>query len=153
MYGGRLRSLLDSNDRELMLNRFRSLTPDSAARWGRMGAPQMLAHLSDQMRHTLGDAAAAPRNGPLRLPVVKQLVMYWLPWPKGRIKGPPEAFVSQPTTWGEDFASFLALVERFVELSERVAWPDHAIFGRMSRRSWGWFCHRHFDHHLRQFGA
>jgi len=29
----------------------------------------------------------------------------------------------------------------------------HAFFGPMTRQSWGYFCHRHFDYHLRQFGA
>lgn len=111
-----LRSLLDSRDRQRLVQRFETVSPDAAPLWGRMSAPQMLVPLSDQMRHTLGDAEAAPRPGPLRLPLIRQLVMYWLPWPKGRVKGPPEAFVTPPTTWG-------------------------------------WFCHRHFDHHLRQFGA
>jgi hypothetical protein len=70
-----------------------------------MNAPQMLTHLSDQMRHALGAAPAAPRSGPL-LPVIKHLIMYWFPWPKGRIKGPPEAFLTQPTTWESDLRQF-----------------------------------------------
>jgi hypothetical protein len=118
-----------------------------------MSAPQMLTHLSDQMRHTLGDARAAPRPGPLRWPILKQLVMYWLPWPKGHVRGPPEAFVTAPTTWSADLGTFETLIWRFVEAEDRVRWPEHALFGSMTRRSWGYFCHRHFDYHLRQFGA
>jgi hypothetical protein len=118
-----------------------------------MNAPKMLAHLSDQMRHALGDARAAPQRGPLRLPIVKHVVMYWLPWPKGRIKGPPEAFLTQPTTWERDLATLLGLVDRLVSDDERATWPDHPIFGSMSRQSWARFSHRHFDHHLRQFGV
>ena len=136
-----------------MLGRFRALRPDAAARWGRMDAPRMLAHLSDQMRHTLGDAPTTPRHGPLRWPVIKPLVMFWLPWPKGRVKGPREAFVSKPTVWDADLAAFERLVERFVSAEARTEWPDHALFGSMTRQTWGKFCHRHFDHHLRQFGA
>jgi len=118
-----------------------------------MSAPQMLTHLSDQMRHTLGDARAAPRPGPLRWPILKQLVMYWLPWPKGHVRGLPEAFVTAPTTWSADLGTFETLIGRFVEAADRVRWPEHALFGAMTRRSWGYFCHRHFDCHLRQFGA
>ena len=147
-----MRSLLDPVDRERILGRFRSLKPDAPARWGRMNAPRMLAHLSDQMRHALGDAPTAPIRGPLRLPIVKQLIMFWAPWPKGRIKGPPEAFVTLPTTWQADLATFEDLVARFVA-DERATWPDHAIFGTLSRQEWARFCHRHFDYHLRQFGA
>jgi hypothetical protein len=148
-----MRSILDPACRRRLLSRFQSLRPDSDARWGRMSAPQMLAHLVDQMRHTLGDQRVAPRPGPLRWPVIKQAVLYWLPWPKGRVEGPPEAFVTSPTTWEADLATFEELVSRFVQQNERTDWPDHALFGRMSRRVWGLFCYRHFDHHLRQFGS
>jgi hypothetical protein len=113
----------------------------------------MLTHLSDQMRHTLGDARAAPRSGPLRWPVVRQLAMFWLPWPRGRAKGPPEAFLTGPTTWEADLAGFERLIARFVESEDQATWPEHALFGPMTRRSWGRFCHRHFDYHLRQFGV
>ncbi len=146
-------SVLDPRVNEEVRRRFRRLEPGTTARWGRMNAPQMLVHLSDQLRHALGDAPTAPRPGPLRLPVVKHIVMYWLPWPKGKVKGPREAFLTRPTTWATDLASFETLLDRFVAQSDRTDWPDHAIFGRMSRGSWGRFSYRHFDHHLRQFGV
>jgi hypothetical protein len=147
-----MRSVLDPVDRERILDRFRSLKPDAPARWGRMNAPRMLAHLSDQMRHALGDVPTAPIPGPLRLPILKHLIMFWAPWPKGRITGPPEAFVTVPTTWQADLATFEGLVARFAA-DERQTAPDHASFGSMTRQSWGYFCHRHFDYHLKQFGA
>jgi hypothetical protein len=118
-----------------------------------MNAGQMLAHLSDQLRHTLGDAIAAPRPGPLRWPIVRQLVMYWIPWPRGRTQGPPEAFVTKPTTWQADLRGFESLITRFVAEEERRVWPEHAFFGKMTRQSWGRYCYRHFDYHLRQFGV
>jgi hypothetical protein len=46
-----------------------------------MSSPQMIAHLSDQMRHALGDATAAAQPGLLRNPLVRYVVIYWLPWP------------------------------------------------------------------------
>jgi len=147
-----VRSVLDPEDRRELMSRFRRLRPDTMPRWGRMSAPQMVSHLSDQMRHTVGDATAAPRPGPLRWPIVKQAVLYLMPWPKGRVRGPREAFLTEPGPWEADLTTLEGLVERFAAAADRVDWPDHAIFGSMSRRAWGWFCHRHFDHHLRQFG-
>lgn len=76
-----------------------------------------------------------------------------IPWPKGRIQGPPEAFTTQPTSWDSDVAELLALVERFAERGAEADWPDHGLFGRMTGRDWGVFVHKHFDYHLRQFGA
>lgn len=149
----RMPTLLDARDRALVISRIEGLAPDSPALWGRMSAPEMIAHLSDQMRIALGDLATAPQRGPLRLPLLKQLVMYWAPWPKGRIKGPPEAFTTRPATWQDDIALLKQLLERFVREPSRASCPDHPTFGRMTHESWGRFSHRHFDHHLRQFGV
>jgi hypothetical protein len=81
------------------------------------------------------------------------LVIYWVPWPKGRIQGPPEAFVTQPTSWDADVATLIGLVEEFVARGPAGTWPEHAFFGPMKGKDWGVFCHKHFDHHLSQFGV
>ncbi len=146
-------SLSDDGQRREIVARLRRLRPDSPQRWGQMMAPRMVAHLTDQMTHTLGDVPVAPRRGPLRWPPVRYLSIYWIPWPKGRVHGPPEAYVTEPAEWSADLESLVALVERFGAADPEAAWPDHALFGRMSGRDWGVFCHKHFDHHLRQFGV
>lgn len=136
-----------------VLNRIERLRPDSPRRWGQMTAPEMVAHLTDQMRHTMGDATVAPRQGILRNRLVRYLIIYWLPWPKGKIKGPPEAFVTKPINWDSDVAALVTLVNRFVEQGPEADWPEHAFFGRMTGKDWGVFCHKHFNHHLSQFGV
>ena len=112
----------------------------------------MLVHLIDCMRQTLGEIQVPSRKGPMRWPPLKPLLMYWLPWPKGRIKGAPELFRTLPGNWNEDRESFASLVDRFASDSG-LTWPDHPRFGPMTREAWGRFAYRHFDHHLTQFGA
>jgi hypothetical protein len=146
-------SLFDDSCRCVMLTRLRSLAPNSQRRWGRMSAPQMVAHLTDQMHHILGDSSVEARPGFLRWPPVRYASIYLLPWPKGRIKGPPEAFTTQPTSWEADVRQLELLLERFATRKGERDWLDHALFGHMSGRDWGVFVHKHFDHHLRQFGA
>ena len=148
-----MKTLLDPACFQQLLSRFHGLRPEAQAHWGRMTAPQMLAHLNDQMRYTLGEYRVTLHRGVLRWPPVKQAVMYWLPWPKGRIKGSPEMFLTPPCTWSADLATFESLLGRFVGQSAATSWPEHPFFGRMTQHSWGRFCHRHFDHHLCQFGA
>ena len=147
------RSMFDDSCRQAMLMRLRGLRPDTQARWGRMNAPQMVAHLTDQMHHALKDSPVAARPGVLRWPPVRFAAIYLLPWPKGRIKGPREAFLTQPTSWESDVGELEALLKRFDQSDPNGDWPDHALFGHMSGRDWGVFIHKHFDHHLRQFGA
>lgn len=149
-----MRTLFDAACRERVLARVRSLTPDSRRRWGTMDVSRMVAHLSDQMRHTLGDVPCTPVPGRfLRLSLVRHAAIYWIEWPKGRVKGPPDAFLSKPTTWSADLAGLVILVERFGARDPAGDWPEHGLMGPMSGRDWGAFCHKHFDHHLRQFGA
>jgi len=146
-------TIFEAKHRAEILARLRSLKPDAARRWGRMTVAQMVAHLSDQMRHTLGDQPCAPVRGPLRWAFVQYLSIYWLPWPKGRIKGPPDAFVTKPAVWEDDVRGLEKLLERFATKGPSGEWPEHALFGRMTGRDWGVFCYKHFNHHLTQFGA
>ncbi len=146
-------TIFDDACRQRIVARFEALRPDARARWGRMSAPQMVAHLTDQMHHALGDSPVEARSGPLRWPPVRWLSIYLVPWPKGKIQGPPEAFTTQPVSWDADVGGLLALVERFAARGARADWPHHALFGAMTGRDWGVFVHKHFDHHLRQFGA
>jgi hypothetical protein len=75
-----------------------------------MTASQMIAHLTDQMHHALGDSPVEARPGILRWTLVKYASIYILPWPKGRIKGPCEAFVTEPTTWSAEIAVLEELI-------------------------------------------
>ncbi len=148
-----MRTMFDKTTHAAVIDRIRRLRPDAPRRWGRMTAPEMIVHLSDQMRHTLGEATAQGRPGALRNPLVRHLVIYWLPWPKGKVKGPPEAFITKPTNWENDVSTLIDLVERFVARGKSGEWPEHALFGRMTGKRWGVFCHKHFNHHLSQFGV
>ena len=49
-----MKTLLDPVWYEGVLTRARALRPETPARWGRVTAPQMLAHLCDQMRYARG---------------------------------------------------------------------------------------------------
>src|SRR5262249_4657902 len=112
-----------------------------------------LAHLSDCLRQVLGEIQTPARPGVLRWPIIKPLVMYWLPWPKGRIQGAAELFRTTPARWEDDLATFDALLERFASDTGGLTLPEHPVFGPMTHGAWGRFCYRHFDYHLRQFGA
>jgi hypothetical protein len=113
----------------------------------------MLAHLGDMMRLTLGDTFCCPMQSRLRYPGLKHLALYVLPWPKGQIQGPPEAFMTAATSWSLDLAALDALVDRFIVRGSSGTWPEHPLFGPLSGPEWGVFHYRHFDHHLCQFGA
>ena len=148
-----LRTIDNHADCQELFNRFARLDPSERPRWGQLTAPAMLVHLCDQMRMPFNDQPSGPIPGVQRYPIMKQLVLYVLPWPKGRIQGPPEAFRTEPGEWAHDLATLRQLVDDFVAAPRNRQWPVHPNFGPLSRQEWGFFCYRHFDHHLRQFGA
>jgi len=53
-------SMFDDNVRAAFESRIRLLRPDSRRRWGRMNAKQMVCHISDHLRISLGDIPAKP---------------------------------------------------------------------------------------------
>lgn len=145
--------MFDSEVRSRFEQRIRKLRPDAQRRWGRMNVQQMVCHLADQLRMTLGEIPARRVPSPLRYFPIKQLAIDVLPWPKGRIKGPPEAFLTSPGEWHRDVSTLIELLERFSQENTRQDWPPHPMFGALSGPLWSRLTCRHFDHHLRQFGV
>ena len=112
----------------------------------------MLAHLTDWMLMASGDLKTAAQNRVLRYPPIKQLAIYWLPFPKG-VPTAPELLGRVPLEWGAERASLCQRVESFESLFLKAEWPDHPAFGKLTPRAWSVFAYRHMDHHLRQFGV
>ena len=148
-----VRTIDDPADRRELFDRLGRLNATRAPLWGRLSAPRMLVHLCDQMRMPFNDNPSGPLPGPPRVAGVREAFLYFLPWPKGRIQGPPEAFLTEPGTWSEDLATLRDLVDQFVNADPQGPWAVHPNWGHLSRRQWGVFCYRHFDHHLKQFGV
>ena len=148
-----MHTLWHDTDRQHLLDRLARLTPDHRARWGRMNAPQMVTHLAEAMRMALGDLPCEPKYVPWRYAPIKQLVVYWLPWPQGAPTA-KELLARQPDgDWDAGVAELRALVERLARRDPRAPWPEHPAFGTLSTRGWGVLGYRHMDHHLRQFGV
>ena len=145
------KSIFQAGSRAEIQQRLAMLTPDRAPRWGKMNAPKMVVHLADALKMALGELPVKPRRSPLRFPVIKQLIIYVLPWPKGAPTA-PELLARAPDAWNGEVVSLSALVEKFSTRSASDKWPPHPAFGKMSGRLWGALVYRHCDHHFTQFG-
>ena len=79
-----MKTLARPQDREELVRRLRNVRPDSAARWGRMSAHQMICHLADAFRLATGEKQVSDGSGPLQRTIVKWLALYApLAWPAG----------------------------------------------------------------------
>jgi hypothetical protein len=146
-----MKSIWRASTRDELRARLGRLSPDSKARWGRMTALQMVAHLADASRMTLGDLPVRPKRTAIRYPPLKQLIVYCLPFPKGA-QTAPELIGRVPGDWMQEVHAAGALLERIASPPDGQR-PEHPMFGRLSEQALGVFVYRHYDHHLRQFGV
>ncbi len=146
-------SLFDAQRRHEVLERIGRLAPDRKPLWGRFTAPEMVCHVSCDLRQGLGELETGPPTGPLAHAPFNWLAIHVVPWPKGKGQSPPEFLATRPTTWQADVSRLRELIRRFSDRGPAAEWPASRVFGRISGRSWGIMLYKHLDHHLRQFGA
>jgi uncharacterized protein DUF1569 len=147
-----MKSIWQTEARREIQDRLSTLAPTAQAQWGKMSAPEMVCHLAESVKMTLGDLPCAPRSGALRYTPLKQLIIYVAPWPKG-VPTAPELLARVPASWSTDVKDLSALLDRLVARGDAPGLPEHPAFGKLSTRAWGRLVYRHMDHHLRQFGV
>lgn len=147
-----MKSMWQAETQREMAERLTRLTADQQAQWGKMTAPRMVAHLTQSFKAAIGELRVAPKHSPLRYSPLKELVIYWLPFPRN-VPTSPEMLALEPTEWAPDVAQLQNLMRRFAAKDPKSVFPDHAAFGRLSGAQYGILMYRHADHHFRQFGV
>jgi hypothetical protein len=151
-----MKCLSDEHSKAEILGRLKTVRPDSARRWGRMSAHQMICHLRDAFLMATGAKTVSDATGLFQRTALKWIALYFpVPWPHG-VQTRPEVDQEFGGTCPTDFASDIAALEALVEsiATQPVVWSTtHPIFGKMSDAAWRRWAYLHMDHHLRQFGA
>ncbi len=142
----------DPAARASVQKRIERLMPDAQRRWGRMTAHQMVCHLTDAYRMSLGERKAPPKDNIFTRVVVRRIALHTsLTWPKG-VPTLPEADQekggTKPIEWERDRAELLRTIAAF----DAKDGLGHPIFGPLTAHEWNVWGYRHADHHLRQFG-
>jgi hypothetical protein len=150
----RMRNLGEASVQQQVKQRLQSLRIDSERRWGRMSVGQMICHLTDSFRRTLGEKQAG------NLPPNKfmKLAALWLPipWPHGFKTRPEidqEIGGTRPVQFETDRLQLLQYMDRFTSESPVPVFSPHPVFGQMTRKEMMRWAYLHMDHHLRQFGV
>jgi hypothetical protein len=148
-----MRSVHNASDAATLERRLCTLTPETPGLWGRMSAPQMVCHVRDQISCAIGDLPVRPRKNFLRNRYLRFVLVYLLPWPKGKLPTVSEMQTSKPSNWDEDVRLTTETLRRAAAHDVDGEWADHPAFGRLSGKEWGQLIYKHMDHHLRQFGV
>ena len=150
-----MKSLANAVDADEIFARLARLRPDSARRWGKMNAGEMLCHMADAARGVLGERPLDDRQTLLSRSIIKWIAL-WLPvpWPKGVPTGKaidPLREGTRPGDFERDREAVIAEHRRFIERASNMP-AEHPFFGPLSPRDWLRWGYLHADHHLRQFG-
>jgi Protein of unknown function (DUF1569) len=152
-----MRSLSDRYCLDELIGRVGKLRPDTARRWGKMTAPQMVYHVNDSFLGVMGEKRMEVPRGFTLWPVLKYIALYApMEWPK-RVPTRPEfdqhAGAGTPSAHFEsDVRSLLDTMDRFARRPRDFQFRPHPMFKTMSEAQWMRWGYLHVDHHLRQFG-
>jgi hypothetical protein len=155
-------TLSNPADKQQIIARLKTIQATSPRQWGKMTAAQMLCHLADSFRVTIGEKhwqLARVRVTPIPVPLwFLRWVALDLPmqWPQGTPTRPEvdaEADGTKPGDFENDRQELLRLLDRFTRQPRDFEWDPHPIFGPLSETEWMRWGYLHMDHHFRQFGA
>jgi hypothetical protein len=150
-----MKNLFEAATAKEIKERIAKLEPKSERQWGKMTAPQAMAHCSVAMEWAVGDSVA-PRMfvGRILGPMAKSQV---LKDEKPMRRNTPTAkslVVADERDLGKERERLCALVDRFaVSGPPGCTRHPHTFFGRLTPEEWATLMYKHLDHHLRQFGV
>lgn len=135
--------------------RLARLRSESPQLWGKMNAPQMVAHCSVAMAWALGD------KRPPRLLVGGILGRFIKPFvfrddEPMRRNSPtaPDLVIADQRDLIAEREQLCAQIDRFAGGGPSVCTTHpHAFFGWLTPDEWAILMYKHLDHHLRQFGV
>ncbi|HEX6975745.1 MAG TPA: DUF1569 domain-containing protein [Vicinamibacterales bacterium] len=147
-----MKSVWNAHDQRHLHDRIARLTPTTRPRWGKMNISQMVMHLCEALRMASGELVIPSKNVPLRHTPIKQLVIYWAPFPRGAPTA-KELVARAPGDWSADIRELQSRLDDYVRRGPEHATAQHPAFGTLTPKAWGVLVYRHMDHHLKQFGV
>ncbi|WP_291271852.1 DUF1569 domain-containing protein [Geothrix sp.] len=149
-----MHSLFNPTDRDALARRIAELGPDAPRQWGKMDPAQMLRHCAIALGDLLGERPVKQVFlGKLITPLIRGQIFGDKPFRRNSPTDPIYV-VADARDFEAERARLATLIDRVVQLgAAKTEGMVHPFFGRLSGPQWGQLIYKHFDHHLRQFGA
>jgi hypothetical protein len=148
-----VKSIFQKPVREELELRAGRLTPENKPKFGKMNVNQMVVHCTSGIQMLIGELKVAPKPGPLRLPLLRYLVIHVLPWPHGAPTAPELIPAADPGDFQANVAQLRAAIGRIGDSDPHGRFDPHPAFGEINGDNLGVLVARHLDHHFRQFGV
>lgn len=151
-----MKNLFDITVTNQVKTRLEKLQPQNERRWGKMTAPQMLAHCSVSMQWALGEVTPEKLPLPVRLMgrLVKPMVFRNEDPLKKNSPTAKSLVVADERDLAHERVRLSGLIDRFAAGGAAgCTQHPHSFFGKMTPEQWAILMYKHLDHHLRQFGV
>jgi Protein of unknown function (DUF1569) len=150
-----MKNLFEAARVEEVTERMAQLRLDSEPLWGRMNAPQALAHCSAAVEWAVGDRIP-PRMflGRIMGRIVKPMVFRNDAPMRRNSPTAKDLVVQDKRDLGTERERLRGLIDRFAAAGPKgCTTHPHSFFGRLTPEEWATLMYKHLDHHLRQFGV
>jgi len=149
-----VKNLFEAYTTEEIISRIDKLQPNTQRQWGKMDAPQMMAHCSATLEVASG-RVVLPRLfiGRILGPFVRPVFTNEKPFSKN---GPTDKhlLITDKRDFGQEQNQLKTHVRQFHEGGEaKCTKHPHSFFGPITPQEWARGMYKHLDHHLRQFGV
>ena len=81
-----MKNILEAAHRDEVIARIEKLSSNGSPLWGKMNVGEMICHLADQVRMSLGEIKTEYVGNKFLETVMKQLILLGLPAPKGKVE-------------------------------------------------------------------
>lgn len=150
-----MKNLYDAARVAEVKQRLARLQSESPRLWGKMSAPQAVAHCSLAMGWAL-DEGHPPRLliGRILGGIVKPLVFRDDEPMRRNSPTSPDLLIADRRDLDKERERLCAQIDRFATGGPAACTTNpHPFFGRLTPEEWAILMYKHLDHHLRQFGA
>jgi hypothetical protein len=150
-----VKNLFEAARVEEVKERMAQLRPDSERLWGKMNAPQALAHCSAAVEWAVGDRIP-PRMflGRIMGRIVKPMVLGNDEPMRRNSPTAKDLVVQNERDLGTERERLRGLIDRFAACGPKgCTTHPHSFFGKLTPEEWATLMYKHLDHHLRQFGV
>lgn len=138
-----------------IVERINKLSPDTQPDWGKMNAPQMLAHCNVTYEMIYENIHPQP-NFILKFilkTLIKNKVVGETPFPQSS-KTAPQFIIKESKDFASEKQRLINYINKTQELGEKhFDNKESSSFGALNKAEWNNMLYKHLDHHLRQFGV
>lgn len=139
-----------------VIERLRTLTPESQRLWGKMDVARMLAHLNVSFEMIYEPDKHPRAKFPMSL-ILRYLVKPMVVGEKPLRRDSPTApqfIMKSDKDFDAERTRLIDYINRTVELGEsHFDRRDYVSFGVLTKTQYSNMLYKHIDHHLQQFGA